>query len=118
MHRRKADGKHPARNGAAPGEIRNGHDVRWRRARRRRHIREIIGRPMATAAARLPKTKGCAFLLEERTPEEVFTPEDLTEEHRAIARAADEFWNKEVTPNLDEIVHGNHDLAVQVLKKS
>src|SRR6266700_2995723 len=74
---------------------------------------------MATATAvTLPKTKGCAFLIEERTPQEIFTPEDLTEEHRAIARAADEFWNKEVTPNLDEIVHGNHDLAVQVLKKS
>src|SRR6266436_713584 len=73
---------------------------------------------MATAAVTLPKTKGCAFLIEERTPQEIFTPEDLTDEHRAIARAADEFWNKEVVPNLDEIVHGNHDVAVQVLKKS
>jgi butyryl-CoA dehydrogenase len=73
---------------------------------------------MATAAATLPKTKGCAFLIEERTPQEIFTPEDLTEEHRAIARAADEFWNKEVAPHLEEIAHGNHDLAVQVLKKS
>src|SRR6266446_4417427 len=73
---------------------------------------------MATAAVTLPKTKGCAFLIEERTPQEIFTPEDLTEEHRAIGRAADEFWNKEVVPNLDEIVHGNHDVAVQVLKKS
>src|SRR5437667_346133 len=73
---------------------------------------------MATAAATLPKTKGCAFLIEERTPQEIFTPEDLTEEHRAIARAADEFWNKEVVPNLDEIIHGNHDLAVAALKKS
>src|SRR5438094_627024 len=73
---------------------------------------------MATAAVTLPKTKGCAFLIEERTPQEVFTPEDLTEEHRAIGRAADEFWNKEVVPNLDEIIHGNHDLAVAALKKS
>src|SRR5882757_6492690 len=74
---------------------------------------------MATATAvTLPKTKGCAFLIEERTPQEIFTPEDLTEEHRAIARAADEFWNKEVAPHLEEITHGNHDIAVQVLKKS
>src|SRR6266852_5479610 len=58
---------------------------------------------MATVAVALPKTKGCAF---------------LTEEHRAIARAADEFWNKEVAPNLEEIDHGNHDVAVKVLKKS
>ena len=66
----------------------------------------------------LPKTKGGAFLIEERTPQEIFTPEDLTEEHRAIARTADEFWNNEVTPNLEEIDHGNHDVAVRVLRKS
>src|SRR5436309_10835537 len=66
----------------------------------------------------LPKTKGGAFLIEERTPQEIFTPEDLTDEHRAIARTADEFWNKEVVPRLDEIDHGNHDAAVEVLKKS
>src|SRR5258707_4767672 len=73
---------------------------------------------MVTVAVALPKTKGCAFLTEERTPQEIFTPEDLTEEHRAIARAADEFWSKEVAPHLEEITHGNHDIAVQVLKKS
>ena len=64
------------------------------------------------------QTKGGAFLIEERTPQEIFTPEDLTEEHRAIARAADEFWNKEVAPRLDAIDHGDHDAAVAVLKKS
>ena len=74
---------------------------------------------MATGvAAALPKTKGGAFLIEERGPQEIFTPEDLTEEHRAIGRAADEFWNKEVAPNLGEIDHANHDVAVRVLKKS
>src|SRR4051794_19211159 len=73
---------------------------------------------MATTAITLPRTKGGAFLIEERAPNEIFTPEDLTEEHRAIGRAADEFWNNEVTPNLEEIDHGNHDVAVRVLKKS
>ena len=66
----------------------------------------------------LPKTRGGAFLIEERTPGEIFTSEDLSDEHRAIARTADEFWNNEVTPRLEEIDHGNHDVAVQVLKKS
>jgi len=66
----------------------------------------------------LPKTRGGAFLIEERTPGEIFTAEDLSDEHRAIARTADEFWNNEVTPRLEEIDHGNHDVAVQVLKKS
>jgi alkylation response protein AidB-like acyl-CoA dehydrogenase len=73
---------------------------------------------MVTVASALPKTKGGGFLIEERTPQEIFTPEDLTEEHRAIGRAADEFWNKEVAPHLEEIDHANHDVAVRVLKKS
>ena len=73
---------------------------------------------MATAAASLPKTKGGAFLIEERAPSEIFTPEDLTEEHRAIARTADQFWNNDVAPHLEAIAHGDHDAAVAVLKKS
>src|SRR3954467_15678005 len=73
---------------------------------------------MATAMVSVPKTKGGAFLIEDRKPLEVYTPEDLTDEHRAIARAADEFWAKEVTPHLEAIDHGDHDLAVKVLKKS
>src|SRR6476660_3053023 len=73
---------------------------------------------MATAAATLPKTKGGGFLIEERTPQEIFTPEVLTVEHLAIARTADEFWNKEVAPHVEEINHGDHDVAVRILKKS
>src|SRR6185312_11775698 len=73
---------------------------------------------MATAAATLPKTKGGAFLIEDRTPEEIFTPEDLTEEHRDIARTADEFWRKEVEPNLDDIQHQKQGVAVSVLRKA
>src|SRR5690242_14181984 len=73
---------------------------------------------METAAASLPKTRGGAFLIEERAPGEIFTPEDLTEDHRAIARTADEFWNNDVAPRLEAIDHGDHDAAVAVLKKS
>src|SRR5438309_3768031 len=73
---------------------------------------------MATATVTLPKTKGGAFLIEDRTPEEIFTPEDLTEEHRDIARTADEFWRKEVDPNLDDIQHQKPGVAVSVLRKA
>jgi alkylation response protein AidB-like acyl-CoA dehydrogenase len=27
-------------------------------------------------------------------PEEIFTPEDFTDEHRAIAKTTDEFWQR------------------------
>jgi len=73
---------------------------------------------MATAAATYPKTAGGSFLIEDRSPDEIYTPEDLTEEHRSIARTAGEFFKREVEPNVEEIQHGNHDLAVQLLKKS
>ncbi|HUJ20168.1 MAG TPA: acyl-CoA dehydrogenase family protein [Bryobacteraceae bacterium] len=73
---------------------------------------------MATAAASIPKTKGGAFLIEDRAPEEIFIPEDLTEEHRAIARTADEFWRKEVEPNLEDIWQHKPGVAVSLLRKS
>jgi alkylation response protein AidB-like acyl-CoA dehydrogenase len=61
---------------------------------------------------------GGSFLVEEHPAHEVFTPEDLTDEHRAIGRAAREFWEKEVGPNVEAIVHGNHELAVTLLRKA
>lgn len=74
---------------------------------------------MATAAhLTYPKTIGGSFLIEDRTPDEIYTPEDLTSEHRSIARTAQEFFKRDVEPHVEEIQHGNHDLAVQVLKKS
>ena len=59
---------------------------------------------------------GGSFLIEEST--RGFTPEDFTDEHRAIARSANEFWKGEVEPHLEEIRKGNHDAAVSVLRKS
>jgi len=73
---------------------------------------------MATAAALLPKTQGGAFLIEDRAPNEIFTPEDLTEQHRSIARTVDEFWAKEVGPNLDAILHHEPGVVRHILKKA
>jgi alkylation response protein AidB-like acyl-CoA dehydrogenase len=73
---------------------------------------------MTPSLAKSPKTKGGAFLLESRAPEEIFTPEDFSDEHRAIARATAEFWDNEVKPSLEAIHHQDHDLAVNILRKS
>ena len=40
---------------------------------------------MSAVAEQKKLVKGGAFLIEERAPEEIFTPEDFTEEHRMIA---------------------------------
>ena len=61
---------------------------------------------------------GGSFLVEDHAAQEVFTPADLTEEHRAIARTAREFFDREVAPNADAIQYGDRDLAVAVLRKA
>jgi butyryl-CoA dehydrogenase len=73
---------------------------------------------MAVTTASIPKSKGGAFLLDSRTPEEIFTPEDLTAEHRAIAKTTEEFFTQEVAPHLHEIRHQQHALAAKIFRKS
>jgi alkylation response protein AidB-like acyl-CoA dehydrogenase len=73
---------------------------------------------MATASVASVKRVGGSFLVEDQPARDVYTPEDLTEEHRAIGRAAKEFFEKEVAPNVEAIVHGDHELAVSLLKKA
>jgi len=46
---------------------------------------------------------GGSFLIESRTPAEIFTPEDLNEEQRQIAATAAEFAREEVLPLTDAI---------------
>ncbi len=65
----------------------------------------------------MPRTGG-SFLIEEQSPRDIFTPEDLTEEHHAIARAAREFFDKEVAPKVEEMQHGDFDAAVALLRKA
>ena len=74
---------------------------------------------MATAATTtLPIVSGGAFLIEDRAAADIFTPEDLSEEHLAIARTVDEFWAKEVEPHLEAIHHHEPGVARGILRKA
>ncbi len=73
---------------------------------------------MATSTLSPTKHKGGSFLLEPTTSDEVFTPEDFTDEHRAIGRTTEEFWTKEIAPNVEAIQHQEPGVAVSILKKS
>jgi alkylation response protein AidB-like acyl-CoA dehydrogenase len=73
---------------------------------------------MTTSAAVSPKISGGAFLIEEFSPDEVFTAEDLSEEHLAIARTVDEFWANDVEPHLEAIRQQKPGIALNVLRKS
>jgi alkylation response protein AidB-like acyl-CoA dehydrogenase len=60
---------------------------------------------------------GGSFLIEERTPEEVFTPEDFTEEHRMIADAAREFMDGEVRPRIHDLEKKDWKLLRELVRK-
>jgi alkylation response protein AidB-like acyl-CoA dehydrogenase len=73
----------------------------------------------ATKTVTLAKAaKGGSFLLEERKPEEVFTPEDLSDEQRQMAKTAAEFTLKEVMPQAAEIEAKNFAVTRALLRKS
>jgi hypothetical protein len=65
-----------------------------------------------------PDIKGGSFLIESRRPEEIFRPEDLTDQHRLIARTADEFVRQEIVPRLKEIEGKKPGLSRELLKKA
>ena len=73
---------------------------------------------MTTATAIPLQIRGGAFLIEDRAPNEVFTAEDLNEEHFAIASTVDEFWANDVEPHLEEIRQQKPGAALNVLRKS
>jgi alkylation response protein AidB-like acyl-CoA dehydrogenase len=73
---------------------------------------------MASSTISPTKHKGGGFLIEPTLPEQLFSPEDFTDEHRAIARTTEEFWVKEIAPNVDAIQHQEPGVAVSVLRKA
>ena len=62
--------------------------------------------------------QGGAFLIEEHTPAEVFTPEDFTEEHRMIADTTRQFVDNEVIPRIDELEKKDWKLARELVSKA
>ena len=73
---------------------------------------------MAAVVESKPLVKGGAFLIEERTPEEIFTPEDFTEEHLMIAETTRQFVDNEVSPRVDELEHHDWKLARELVMKA
>jgi len=61
---------------------------------------------------------GGTFLLRPAAPEEVFTPEDFTHEHEAIARTTEEFFANEVAPRVAELVSHSPAVGASLLRRS
>jgi len=64
------------------------------------------------------RVKGGSFLTEEREPQDIFTMEDLSDEHRQIAKTAVEFTTNEVLPAAAEIEAKNFTLTKSLLRKA
>jgi butyryl-CoA dehydrogenase len=75
---------------------------------------------MATSKAQITamRARGGSFLIEERRPGDIFTPEDFTEEHRQIAKTAVEFTTNEVMPAAAEIEAKNFAVTRALLRKA
>jgi alkylation response protein AidB-like acyl-CoA dehydrogenase len=61
---------------------------------------------------------GGSFLIEEMCADQIFTPEEFTDEHQMIGNTTEEFVVNEVVPVLEEIEEHNFDHSVRLLKEA
>lgn len=63
--------------------------------------------------------KGGSFLIEEVSPDAIYTPEDINEEQKLIGKTVEDFAKGEVLPVLEEIEENHRfDLTVKLLKQA
>ncbi|MGG1574137.1 acyl-CoA dehydrogenase family protein [Fictibacillus sp. NRS-1165] len=62
--------------------------------------------------------KGGSFLVEDIQAEDLFTPEDFSEEHLMIAKTTEDYVVKEVVPQIDKLENHEFDISKQLLTKA
>jgi len=62
--------------------------------------------------------KGGEFIIRKTNPEDIFTPEEWTEEHQMIGKMCDDFINQEVVPVLDRMDKMEDGLMQSILEKA
>jgi alkylation response protein AidB-like acyl-CoA dehydrogenase len=74
---------------------------------------------MATVAVpNKTRLVGGSFLIEEHSTAQVFTPEDLSDEHRQIVQTTEEFAKNEILPNVEKIEHKDFSVTRALLRKA
>src|SRR3954468_274100 len=66
----------------------------------------------------LTMVRGGSWLIEETAAESVFTPEQLSDEHRLIGQTADEFVTNEVQPALERLEQKDWQLAKNLVRRA
>jgi len=62
--------------------------------------------------------KGGEFIIRKTNPEDIFTPEEWSEEHEMIGKMCDDFINQEVVPHLDRIDKMEDGLMQSIIEKA
>ncbi len=62
--------------------------------------------------------RGGSFLIEERLPEEVFTPEDFTAEQKMIGETAEDFMETEMAPRIPELLALRYETTRELFRKA
>jgi len=62
--------------------------------------------------------RGGSFLIEAGLADDVFVPEEYTEEQKMIAKTTEDFVVNEVRPHLEEIENHQFDISVRLLKEA
>ena len=73
---------------------------------------------MATTPVSQDLRRGGSFLVGAATPEEIFTPADLTDDQRLIGQTTEEFVTKEVLPRIAELEQHKKGVLPELLKKA
>ena len=72
---------------------------------------------MATSVVTSTAAKGGSFLLDSLTPQDVFTPADLTDDQKLIGQTAEEFVIKEVLPLVKDLENKKTGLMAELVRK-
>ncbi|GGD06849.1 acyl-CoA dehydrogenase family protein [Pontibacillus salipaludis] len=62
--------------------------------------------------------KGGSFLVEDLQADDIITPEDFTDEHKMIAKTAEDFVLGEVVPKIENLENHEFEHSVNLLKKA
>jgi len=73
---------------------------------------------MATTSLPRAASRGGSFLVESCTPEDVFSPAELTDDQKLIGQTAEEFIRNEVVPVISDLEQHKPGLLPQLLKKA
>src|SRR5207245_9983564 len=73
---------------------------------------------MATTSVPRAVSRGGSFLIEACTPNDVFTPSELTDDQKLIGQTAEEFVRNEVLPVIPDLEQHKPGLMPQLLKKA